>query len=884
MSASSPVLRLFGQPPLASAPDFVLPDDLYRTVLDRLDRALDLDGEAARRAFVDAQTDLSDAARAELAALLDVATAPDARLDGPAQRLLDDDLLDAMPLPGGTSTRYGTFGDDAGPLSGQTLGPWRLGRRLGAGGMGVVYDAQRNDGLYDQRAAAKVMRHDVFGDDLAARFDRERRVLAQLDHPALTRLLDGGRTDDGRPYFVMEYVDGTPLVEALADAPIERRLDAFAHACDAVAHAHRALVVHRDLKPAHVVATAGGSVRVLDFGIARLLDGADDVPDVTRPGGSTPHTRAYAAPEQFRSEPATTATDVYALGLILYELLTGQRAFGLDRTDHADVPCPSDAPGLSRQLRRHLRGDLDAIVQRATCPEPRDRYASAADLADDVRRVADHRPVEARHATLGYRLRRFARRRRAALVVTAAVVAVATVAGAVAWNRHAEASAAEARAARAATYLSTLLAAASPYVEDSLTASAETTMGDFLGIAARRARRDLAGDPAALAAVLAGIGKALFDFERFPDAAAALVDAVALHDRSGTGATPEAMDALHTLVRTRAHQSRHTDADVEAARYLARVRSLPEDTARVRALLVSADHLRHPDSARVRRAEARALLARLGTPPSTLHEDLVHAEIQDAAYDGDGVRRVALTAEAARLLAVRRGPTHPLTAVAEANHAIALSSAERYAEAVARFDAAIPHLDAASGPDSDNALAARNARANALSAMGRTDEAIAQLRDLIVRHSQRRGGSAEDVATAQQNLGVALAHAGRFAEAATACRTAARLYADALPTDDPHRYYPLITLARLERLSGDPRAAETMARRALDGLTPLLPAAHPAPVTARLHLGLAVAAQGRRAEARPLLVQARAALLALLPPDRAGADEADAALQALSGF
>lgn len=847
----------------------MLPDDLYRTVLDRLDDVLDLSTEAERRAFVASQTDLTDEARAELAALLATTTVADRRFEQPAQALLGE----ALP---NTGQRYETFGDDAGPLSGHTLGVWRLGKRLGAGGMAVVYEAFRDDGLYDQKAAAKVMRLDLFGDDLAARFDRERRLLALLDHDGLTRLLDGGTTPDGRPFFVMEFVDGRPLTDALAEASLEARLDAFVRACDAVAHAHRALVVHRDLKPSHLVRTPDGRVKVLDFGIARLLGEAAEG-DLTRPDGA-PHTRAYAAPEQLAGQPATTATDVYALGLVLYELLTGRRAFGPDRAAQEDTPCPSDAPGLDARLRKALRGDLDAIVGRATTLAPVERYGSVDALADDLRRHLSHLPVRARRGTFGYRARRFVRRRRVELAAVAALVAVGGGVGAVAWQRHAEAQRATAQAARSAAYLSGLFDATSPYAEDSLAATSTTTMGDFLALSARRARRDLAGDPALLADVLARVGKGLYDFERFDEAERILRDVMALHVRQQTMETAEAFNAQHQLVKTLASAERFDDADREAAQFLVRVRALPEDTLRVRMLIKASGEIRDPVRSRAVLDEARRLLESLAIDPTALHEELTLAEIRFANAAGDTERAADLHAESYRLVRERRGDGHALTAVALTNYGMALSAAGRTAEALDAYDRALPVLEAQGG-ESDNVLGLLNARANALSALERHDEAIAQHRDVLARRIRRYGARHSSVAVSYQNLGVSLAKVERFAEAADACGRAAALYADLVPADDPTRYYPLITLARLERLAGRPVDAEATARRALAGLDPLLPEAHPAPVTARLYLGLALAAQGKRAQARPVLLEARAALLALAPPDSAGAAEADDALR-----
>ena len=350
-----------------------------------------------------------------------------------------------------------------------------------------------------------------------------------------------------------------------------------------------------------------------------------------------------------------------------------------------------------------------------------------------------------------------------------------------------------------------------------------------------------------------------------------------LHTRLGTRDTGPGLEAHHLLVRTLAYAERYADADRETDAFLRRARALPADTLRVRALVQASEQIRDPVRSRAVLGEARHLLGTLRIDTAALHETLTLAEIRHAGAAGDTERVAALHAEAFRIVRARRGDGHALTAVALANYAMALSGAGRYADALAAFDRALPVLQRQGG-ESANLLNLLNARANALSALGRHDDAVAQHREVLARRLRRFGSRHSDVAGSYQNLGVALANAGRFAEAADACRRAAALYQALFPADAPTRYYPLITLARLERLAGRPADAEASARRALAGLAPLLPATHPAPVTARLYLGLALAAQGRVNDARPVLVDARTALLAHTPPDSAGAAEASAAL------
>jgi len=215
---------------------------------------------------------------------------------------------------------------EAEPAAPERVGPYRVLGRIGRGGMGEVYRAERADGLFEQRVAIKILRRGMDSEEILARFSRERRILARLEHPHIARLLDGGLTDDGRPYFVMELVEGEPITAAARrrDLSVEARLELLAACCDAVAAAHRNLVVHRDLKPSNVLVTADGTVKLLDFGIAKLL-GPDDTGDAQASTRTDLRllTPAYAAPEQILGEPVTTATDVWALGALAYELLTG---------------------------------------------------------------------------------------------------------------------------------------------------------------------------------------------------------------------------------------------------------------------------------------------------------------------------------------------------------------------------------------------------------------------------------------------------------------------------------------------------------------------------------------------------------------------------------
>lgn len=300
-------------------------------------------------------------------------------------------------------------------LAGALIGPYRIVRPLGQGGMGTVFLAVRDGAEFEQRVAVKLVRG---GELLVQRFRQERQILAALDHPNIARLIDGGTTADGLPYLVMEYVDGTPIDAFARDLNTSGKLRLFLQLCDAVQYAHRSLVIHRDIKPQNVLVTADGVPKLLDFGIAKLAS-PETRPDATATRLMTPE---YASPEQLLGRQVTTATDVYSLGILLFELLTGAKPFrGETRTP------ASEAPRASTHGRA-LRGDLDTILGCAMDVDPARRYGSVERFADDLRRHLSGHPVLARRPTFGYRATKFVRRNLLAVAAGAAITAVTIVA------------------------------------------------------------------------------------------------------------------------------------------------------------------------------------------------------------------------------------------------------------------------------------------------------------------------------------------------------------------------------------------------------------------------------------------------------------------------
>ncbi len=560
-----------------------------------------------RAAFLDSACAGDAALRGEVEELLRLAERPAADFDaaGIADGQLVRELLDELKAPTGSA------------LVGRRIGPWRLIEELGRGGMGEVFLAERTAGGFEQRAALKIVQAGERSDEALERFGRERQILASLEHPYIARLIDGGRADDGRPYLAMEYVVGRPIDLYCAEErlSLDQRLKLFIDVAGAVQAAHRSLVVHRDLKPSNILVTSDGTPKLLDFGIAKLLEPEPDEASVTRTlvRALSPE---YASPEQVRGETITTASDVYQLGLLLYELLTGERAQSLDGAAspgaieravcERPTPRPSTAVAASETGEsaagltlpaRALRGDLDNIVLRALHKEPERRYGSAAELVADIERFRAGFPVEARPDTLWYRSTRFVQRNRLA-VVAAALVAALLVGYAVTVTVQRRQILAEAERAREAT----------EFVSQMFRVPGERQVGtarrpalEIIDQGADLAATELDDQPELQAEILAEFGKLLMEIGRYERAGQILERAIALQSEF---ARPPGDENAGTLMLL--GMSRH---------YSGRLHEGEEPLRRALAICLDAFGPSHPHSCTVR-AHLGDLLHSLGDLPA----------------------------------------------------------------------------------------------------------------------------------------------------------------------------------------------------------------------------------------------------------------------------
>ncbi len=637
-----------------------------------LSRALDLP-ESARADFIRAETDGDPALRAAALSLLE------AHRDS-------EGFLSTTP---------------SNPAAGE-LGAYKLLSVLGAGGMGVVYLAERCDGRYEQKVAIKVLTQRFASPDQLHRAAAEQRFLARLQHPNIAGILDAGSTAEGQPYVVMEYVDGQSIDRycQLHALDLGQRVKLFGQVLAAVDAAHRALIIHRDLKPGNVLVTAAGEVKLLDFGIAKSLD-AQNRTDATRTGMS-PLTPRYASPEQLRGEPLTTQCDIYALGLLLFELAAGQlpEAQRHDDTQYltqriAEFP-PSRpsaqidpaALGLSTRAlqnwRHQLRGDLDRVLEKALAAEPERRYPSVAAFAEDLARWSDNRPVLARDGGRLYRLRKFVRRHRLPVSAAAAAVLALAIGLALAASQARLARAEAERAQQANRFLLELISRADPMVS-----GRPPSLLDALDRAASDIGTRFAGQPALEADIRHAIGRAYLSLERLDEADEHLRRAEQLRAK---GDGREHAEALSSLAALEWSLGQYEVAEQRFRDAIDRVGNAPADAAR-RALALNdysalLNELGRYDEAVV--AVEQALLLARDSSVSARERAVM---LGNLGYARHGLAELPAAdvayAEARALFERVHAAAHPDLAINLSNHAAVLRDLGRQKEALALMQRSI---------------------------------------------------------------------------------------------------------------------------------------------------------------------------------------------------
>lgn len=760
---------------------------------------------------------------------------------------------------------------------GQRVGAWRVIRLVGRGGMGEVYLCERADGQFEQRAALKLIAAPLA--DRPEQFYAERRILAQLEHPGIARLLDGGVAEDGRPYMVVEFVEGLDFFGHCArqSLPPEPRLRLFAQVCEAVAYAHRHLVVHRDLKPANILVGTDGQPKLVDFGIAKLLDPARAA-EVGRTLHATP---SHAAPEQLQGGVTTTATDVYALGVILYELLAGAPPWPLERLPLAlavtrvldDEPPPPSATAARGQARgappplpaRQLRGDLDGIVLKALRKRPEQRYASAAELLDDVQRHLRHEPVAARGYGAGYVVGRFVRRHRLAVASVAAVL-LALVGGlAISLGFYLDARAARDRAEAAATTTQ----AVSDFLNRDLLGSADIAkrptrdigLRELLDKAAAEVDRRFAQQPDAAARVHESLGDSYFNLTVYEVARTQYARALALR-RALPDVDPAAVLAVVAKhASASAYSFRNDEAralfDEAIAGYLrlGNARVLAELRTEYAGMLFGIGEMVLATDQMRRLLDSEA---QRPTLDAEAHLNLWGHYASQLAWLGDyAAAEREQRAVLARQLSLL-GPDRLPTALAQLSLGTILVHLARLDEAAAEIEPALLTVRRWVGPDDAYLATAENAAARLRQEQGRLREAESLLADTLRIRSQAFGAESSFTVWTQSQMAEILQGQGRLREALDLSERALPL---AEKIDGPLNPWTtrqrLTQAAILRELGARPRAWKL-----LDAITPEafagLPARHPFLGMLRHEQGLLAQADGDFARARAALAEAQA--------------------------
>ena len=708
---------------------------------DALDRPV-----AERAAFVRARCEGDNALFSEVMTLLAADELP--------HRLLDARALDAVAEP---ESDDGAEGDE--------IGPYRIVRRIGSGGMGVVYLVERADGHFEQRVALKLIKRGMDSEAILARFRSERRILARLQHAGIARLLDGGVVEDGRPYFTMEYVDGMPITDycAVQRLSLTQRLHLFRDVCGAVQYAHGNLVVHRDLKPGNILVTKDGSPKLLDFGIARVLDDPEE--GLTR-SGQRVMTPAYASPEQVRGEPVTTASDVYSLGLVLYEMLCGRHPHRESTStpaeiEHAITASPAEKPSrFAPAWRRQLEGDLDTICLVALRKEPERRYASAAQMSEDLQRHLSGRTVSARSETVRYRLGKFVQRNRAGVALTTAVIvliAVLTVFYATRLARERDLARLEAhKASEVSAFLAGLFQAADP----NTSGGEAITARQMLDEGRKRVHSELAGQPEVLADLLDTIGTAYLNLGLYDEARSAFDECLALRRQVHGERNSEVVLAMVNLSVAYQNLGSYEQAESVATEAVALARALQEKNER--ALASSA---------------AALALAR---------------NVQGSFDDAEPLYR-----ESIELWRALEGPEGREMSIVENNFALMLHEASRYAEADSHFVKALDVQRKVYGERHPETVTTKYNYAQLLSDRGHLEEARAMWDEVIEAQSVLYPDGTPLTAYTLSAYGRMLLRLGEFEEAEELQRGALEVRRKYHGEEHPDVAYSLGALARV---------------------------------------------------------------------------------------
>lgn len=818
---------------------------------------------------------LWDLPEEERAARLEEVFASEPELREPVERLLRADADPPAFLKAAGGLEFAADVDGAAP---RRLGPYSILEELGRGGMGTVYVAERADGRFERRVALKALPSALHSGVARDRFHRETQLLARLEHPNIARLYDAG-VDEGAPYLVMELVDGT-RIDDYCDAEgmgVKERLRTFEGVCDAVQHAHQNLVIHRDLKPSNILVSQVGVVKLLDFGIAHLQQDESGGDALSGVSAMTP---AYASPEQTAGGPVTVTTDVYSLGVILHELLTGRRPLGASE-DGSDVSgwTETDAPvhgtsGNWDEAPAHVRGDLGFVLERALARDPEHRYPSVQALLDDLRRLRSFEPLAARPGTRWYRTERFVRRNRVAVLAAVALgVTISGGTGAALWQGRVAAVERDvarreaARAEEAAVFLRSVFTASAP---GQAPTDVDVLARDLLDFGARRIETELVGDPLLRADVMNLLGGVYSGLAEEDVAEQMLTQAADQYRTLLDAQHPEAIDALLDLadfnaVRYSRRPEHETAATIVYREVVEATRENPTLQRQRSAALVGlggtflqfVDGEVTEDEARVVLDEGLALAREIDDLDLIGYAAYYRGWLEMSYGDAIEAERLLLTGLRART--ARWGETSPATLTIVNQIGWLYESLGRYEEAAEYFERSMEARRRIYGDRHPRLMSSLNGLGVVRLGQARYTDAERLLSESIVL-----GGAVTSDSTHASTyawLGRAFAGQGRATEAIGAFQRAVDV------SNARQRPRTLNDYAVFLRSEGRLEEAEVVLRQAIEAYVAIQGSEHPYTAVTRSNLGTVLLQLGRHIEAGSVLESAVASMERVWSPD-----------------
>jgi serine/threonine-protein kinase len=860
-----------------------------------IDRAMDLP-EGERKLFIKEQCGDNLKLKGEVTLLLESIFDSEGWLEDPAdyKKEFYEEISDDVELLAAGQ-----------PLIGKQVGSYTIKEKIGEGGMGVVYRAERSDDEFAHRVAIKIIRHERATRENIRRFKHEQRILAGLNHPGIARLFDGGVTGDGFPYIIMEYVDGTPIDDYChqQSCTLDHKIELFENVLEAVRYAHENLVIHRDLKPGNILVDQDGNIKILDFGISKLLEDEDDM-ELTQTGARL-LTPRYAAPEQVRQENITTATDLYALGIVFYQLLSGEHPFDFAELSQYDVeqaileqeaPRPS-AKISSPKLQKKLQGDLDAIALKAIRKEPDKRYRVANEFLDDLKNYQTGLPVSAQEDSFNYRSQKFFKRHKQGVAIAAGILLlVIGLTGFYTWRIAQQRDMAQLEAEKSAqisNFLMSLFKASKPDQSKGETITARMLLDE-----GQRRAESLSEQPIVQARMLSLIGQVHMDLGNYTEADSLLQSALKKEEILGESDQKQKLDIMNNYADLMKRQGKYESADSILTKVLTLSKryEIPMQTAITLNDLGNLAHLQS-DFPKAESLHTKALNLRInlygnehkGVAASynniglALHEQgqlteaekyylrgleldkQIHGELHSETtitmrnlgklyLDLEQYKQadsfISKTVEINRKLL---GDNHPR--LAEDLNELAVMNARRgdYRAADSLFKEILSIQKATLAPDHPRIALTLNNLAWVVKKMDRIKVAEQYNREALAIARQRFGNEHFNTAIYTHNLANVLFNQEKYQEAKQLYRQSISSLRKVLPTNHVRISNPLYDLGRLLKKTGQPDQAEILLREALTIREDTLGTIHSQTALAQAALGNCLTDLKRYDEAKILL-------------------------------